>query len=156
LLEKTISDEEYKLTYFDNFDKYSKEELDTMTERYSIGADSHLKMLEEFDDPSYKTSLFPNYEYQLNDVFVDRDETEKIIEKINTELTPKQIKQHINMVVDELPVDERVVFELSIINGLSNNDIASIRKIDVSDVDKTLKLVRERIIKTFIQGYDLA
>jgi RNA polymerase sigma factor (sigma-70 family) len=155
LLKETISEEEFKLTYFDDFDKYSKSELDTMTERYSVGADKHLKMLEEFDDPSYKTKSFPNYEYTLNDVFVDNDETKKIIEKLNNELTPEQITQHINMVVDELPIDERSIFQLSVFHGLDNSHIASIRKINISEVDEKLKIARERIVQTFIQRYNI-
>lgn len=155
LLEETISEEEFKLTYFDNIDKISKTEWDTMQEQYSIDADGDLMMLEDFDDPSYKTSLFPNYNYQLEDVFVDDEETQKIIGKLNKELTPEQINQHIKMVVEELPIEERVIFELSVIHGLDNTHIASIRKIDLVEINNKIEKARERIIETFIQRYNL-
>ncbi len=155
LLEETISDEEFKTTFFDDYDKFSKEELDTMEERYSIDGGGHLMMLEEFDDPSYKTNLFPNYEYSLDNVFIDKDEDKKLIEKLNKELTPEQIDKHIKLVVNELPIDERVIFELSTINGLDNEHIAEIRKIDITEVDEKLNIVKRRITETLVKRYNL-
>jgi RNA polymerase sigma factor (sigma-70 family) len=155
VLEETISEEEFKATFFENIDKYSKKEWDAMVEEFSTDGDGDLMMIEEFDDPSYKTNAFPNYEYSLDDVFVDNDETKKIIEKLNNELTPEQIKQHINMVVEELPIDERSIFQLSVFHGLDNSHIASIRKIDIIEVDKKIKIARERVSETFIKRFNI-
>jgi DNA-directed RNA polymerase specialized sigma24 family protein len=149
VLEETISEEEFKATFFENIDKYSKKEWDAMAEEFSTDGDGDLMMLEEFDDPSYKTNAFPHYEYSLDDVFVDNDEDKKLIEKLTNELTPEQINTHIQMVVEELPVTERSVFELATSHHMSPNDIALIKRIDITEVNNTLNTVRRRILQTF-------
>jgi len=163
LLEETISDEEFKLTFFENFDTYSKKEWEAMEEEFSVDGDGDLMMLEEFDDPSYKTSSFPNFEYTLDDVFVDKEEPKKIIDEahkgfikeLRKKLTPQEINNHIKMVVEQLPVDERGIFELSVLHNIDNHSIAKIKKIDITEVDKKLNIIKRRIIKTFVKRHNL-
>ncbi|UKN01053.1 hypothetical protein K6119_15085 [Paracrocinitomix mangrovi] len=147
ILEDTIVDEEFDDFFFQNIEQYTSDEWKSMEENYYMDADGDYIMAEELNDPSY-----PDYEYQLKDVFVDNDQ-DALIQKISDKLTEEEINKHIKLVVSNLPFEERVAYQLSIINRLKDVDIASITKSVVEDVSSKIKNAKDKIVKSFHSRY---
>jgi DNA-directed RNA polymerase specialized sigma subunit len=78
-------------------------------------------MIEELDDISYNHN-----DYVLNQVFIE-DKGKDVIKKIDKGLTTEEIKNHITMVLHNLPPAMQNVFELTTNHYLDLEEIAQIR-----------------------------
>jgi len=143
LLEETISEEELTSTFFEDIDEISKPELESMEEEFSVDADGDLMMIEEFDDPD-----LPHYDYTLDDVFVEDNAEKELVEKLTKEMTKEEIMNHIKFVTSQLPLKDRIIFELYLLHKLKQEQIARIRNIEEEKVEKTLNKVRTLLTKT--------
>ena len=147
LLEDTILEEEFDEFFFKNIDGYSKPEWDAMQENYSTDADGDLLMIEELDDMSYKHN-----DYTLNQVFVENKET-ALIEKIDKDLKAEDIQNHIAMVLHNLPLEMRTVFELHINQHLELEEIALIKNNTLKYVEQLLKDAKKALQVSFLNRY---
>ncbi|GAA4946229.1 hypothetical protein GCM10023314_19410 [Algibacter agarivorans] len=130
LLEDTIVEEEFDDFFFKNIDTYSKSEWDQMAEKYSTDGDGDLMMLEELDDISYSQN-----DYTLNHVFIEDDEKE-LTQQLDKALNDEAINRHINMVLHNLPLPMRTVFELFTKQHLNLQEIAQLKNTTYHDVEK--------------------
>jgi len=149
LLEDIIVEEAFDDFFFKNIDDYSKPEWDAMQEKYSSDAegDGHLKLIEEFDDSAYNHN-----DYTLNHVFIENKEKDWI-EKIDADLSEEEIKNHIEMVLHNLPYAMRNVFELATHQKLELEEIAEIRKNTVEEVTQHLKDAKKALQLSFFNRY---
>lgn len=149
LLGELIKEEEFEGNFLTNIDDYSRPEWDEMQEKYSSDADGdgHLKMIEEFDDISYNHN-----DYTLNHVFIENKE-KGLIQKIDTDLSAEEIKNHIAMVLHNLPLAMRNVFELFTNYHLKTEEIAEIRNNRIEKVEQLLKDARNALQVSFINRY---
>ncbi len=141
LLEDTIEEEEFDDYFFKNIDTYSKPEWEAMQEKFSTDGDGDLLMLEELDDSSYNKN-----DYTLNSVFIENNE-EEFIEKIDKDLEEAAINKHIKLVLHNLPLQMRTVFELSTKHYLSMQEISKLQNISINKVEEILKNT-EKVLKT--------
>ncbi|TXD84457.1 sigma-70 family RNA polymerase sigma factor [Subsaximicrobium wynnwilliamsii] len=139
LLEDTIIEEEFDDLFFQNIDDYSKPEWDAMQEKFSTDGDGDLLMIEELDDSSYNHN-----DYTLNHVFIENDEKE-MTEKLDKDLSEEAVNLHIQMVLHNLPVSMRTVFELSTQQRLGINEIAQVIDSTVKEVEQLLKDARNAL-----------
>ena len=149
LLEDLSINEEFDDLFFKNIDDYSKPEWDAMQEKYSSDADGdgHTKLIEEFSDSSYNHN-----DYTLNHVFIENKE-KGWIEKIDKDLSGEDIKNHIAMVLYNLPSAMRNVFELFTTQELSLEEIAEIRNNTVEEVAQLLKDAKNALQLSFFNRY---
>ena len=141
LLDDIIIEEEFDDFFFKNIDTYSKPEWDAMQEKFSTDGDGDLLMIEELDDSSYKKN-----DYTLNDVFIENNEKE-LTEKLDNDLNKAALNRHIKLVLYNLPLPMRTVFELYTNQYLSIEEISKLRKISITEVEKLLNEAK-RALKT--------
>jgi RNA polymerase sigma factor (sigma-70 family) len=132
LLEDTILEEEFDDFFFKNIDTYSKPEWDEMVEDFSTDGDGDLLMIEELADSSNNKN-----DYTLNHVFIEDDEKE-LIEQLDKTLNDEDINMHVLMVLHNLPLPMRIVFELFTQQHFNIKEIAQLRNTTNQDVKKLL------------------
>lgn len=116
-----------------------KEELDRLEESFTIDADLDTMMLEELDDISYHQN---DDDYE---VFVFDDHNSKIMNTLDMK-TESQVetRKTIGKFYNWLPIRVANIVDLYTFGKLSYNEIAKIKHIEVSRVEKTLKEVKKR------------
>lgn len=150
LLDDIIVEEEFDELFFKNIDDYSAPEWDAMEEEFSIDGGGDFVMVEDLDDLSYNHN-----DYTLNHVFVEDDE-KQLIEKIDADLSAKQIKNHIALVLHNLPPTMRTVFELSVDKQLEVAEVAKIRKSTVGEVENLLKDAQKALQSSFLSRFSIS
>ena len=149
LLEDTIIDEEFDEYFFKNIDDYSRPEWDEMEEEFSTDGDGDLVMIEELDDISY-----PKNDYILNHVFVEDDKKE-IMDQLDRDLGKERIRKHTAMVLQNLPLPMRTVFELATEHQFTLEEIATIRNQSFEEVRQLLENARKSLEASFFNRYSI-
>jgi DNA-directed RNA polymerase specialized sigma24 family protein len=151
LLEDITVEEEFDEFFFKNIDDYTRPEWDAMQEKYSSDADGdgHLLMIEEFEDRSYNHN-----DYTLNHVFIENDE-KALIKKIDKDLSDEDVKHHIELVLHNLPVNMRKVFELATIQHLELEEIAQIRHQTLEEVKQLLNDAKNALQVSLFNRYSV-
>ncbi len=147
LLEDAIVEEEYDDLFFKNIDEYSKPEWDEMQEKYSTDGGGDLLMIEELDDMSYNHN-----DYTLNHVFIE-DKEKGLIKKIDEDISEEAIQNHINLVLHNLPLASRNVFELYTNQQMELEEIAQIQNTTVNEVEQLLKDAKKALQLSFFNRY---
>jgi DNA-directed RNA polymerase specialized sigma24 family protein len=114
-----------------------------MEENFSTDGDGDLVMMEEMDDFSY-----PKNDYVLNHVFVQDDKME-LMDKLDKELGQERIRRHVNMVLHQLPLPMRTVFELATEHHFNVDEIAQIRNQSLEEVQQLLENARKSLETSF-------
>ena len=116
-----------------------KEELHRLEESFTIDADQDYLMLEELDDISYHQH---DHDYE---VFVFDDHNSKILNEFESESDSQQTNRvRVGKFYNWLPIRVSNIVDLYIFGKLSFADIAKIKKIEVSRVERILKEVKKR------------
>ena len=147
LLNEAITEEQFDQAFIENIDRISQPEWDEMEEKFSTDGDGDFVMEEELDDISY-----PKNDYTLDDVFIEEEEPQ-LIEKLNRELTEDQIRRHINMVLNQLPIIARSVFDLAVNQQFEPREIAAIKNLSLSEVHQYLRQTRKYLRISFEKRY---
>ncbi|SDH30748.1 RNA polymerase sigma factor [Winogradskyella thalassocola] len=147
LLEDIIVEEEFDEFFFKNIDDYTKPEWDAMEENFSTDGGGDYVMIEDLEDRSYNHN-----DYTLNHVFIEDDE-KKLTEKIDKDLSEEQIKNHIELVLHNLPLPMRSVFELSTQWHFELEEIAKIQNIAIEEVKELLKSAKKALQVSLFNRY---
>jgi len=149
LLEDIIVEEEFDNFFYKNIDTYSKPEWDEMAENFSTDGDGDLVMLEELDDSSYNHN-----DYTLNHVFIKDDETE-LAKQLDKSLHDDDVNKHIHMVLHNLPLPMRTVFELATQQHLNLEEIAQLKNITHKDVEKLFNDAKKALQISLFNRYEI-
>ena len=149
LLENRIIDEEFDDYFLKNIDDYSRPELDEMEEKYSTDGGGDYVMIEELDDISY-----PKNDYVLNHVFVE-DYKKEIMNQLDKDLGEENIRRHVAMVLHNLPLPKRTVFELATVHQFTLEEITIIRNQSLEEVSLLLENTRKVLEASFFNRYTL-
>ncbi len=147
LLEDTIVDEEFDEVFFSNIDDFSKPAWDAMEENFSTDGGGDLVMIEELDDMSYE-----KHDYVLNHVFVENDK-KKLTEKLDKELDEERIRKHTQMVLHQLPLPMRKVFQLATQYQFDIEEIAKIQDQSIQEIEDLLEKARKSLEVSFFNRY---
>ena len=147
LLEDTIVEEDFDNMFFKNIDNYTKEEWESMEEKFSRDGDGDLVILEELDDDSYSKQ-----DYTLADVFI-KDEEADFVKKLSAKLTEEEIKKQIEAALFLLPFHLRTIFELSVNQQFDAEEIADIKKMTITEVKKILDEAKKIIQTSFLKKH---
>lgn len=105
---------------------------------------------EPFDDPTY-----PKYEYRLEDIFKEDPEGEWL-EMLTEEIGKDKIRDHVDMVLEKLPLPIRSVYNLEVNQGFSPHEISRIKHYSVKRVEtfmaKARAIVRQSIEQRFLRN----
>ena len=148
LLEEILTEEEFDDIFFRNIDDYSKPEWDAMEEKFSTDGDGDLVMMDELDDISYNKN-----DYVLNHVFIE-DDSKEMLEKLDKELDKETINRHRDMVLRQMPMPMRNVFELATEHQFDMKQIASISNQSLEKVQKLLEAARKSLETSFFNRYN--
>lgn len=149
ILESTIIDEEFDDYFLKNIDDYSKPEWDAMEEKFSTDGGGDYVMIEELDDMSY-----PKNDYVLNHVFVE-DYKNEIMNRLDKDLGEENIRKHVAMVLHNLPLPMRTVFELATEYQFTLEEITIIRNQSLEEVRLLLENARKVLEASFFNRYAL-
>ena len=149
LLDDTIVEEEFDNLFFKNIDTYTKPEWDEMEEKYSTDGGGDLLLIEELDDMSYNHN-----DYTLNHVFIE-DKEKGMVENLDKELSEERIHNQIVMVLENLPLSMRTVFELFTNQQFTVKEIAEIRNSRVEEVEQLLKGAKKALQISFFNRYSV-
>jgi len=147
LLKDTIVEEEFDEVFFTNIDDFSKPAWDAMEENFSTDGDGDLVMMEEMDDMSY-----PKNDYVLNHVFVE-DGKKELIEKLDKQLGEERIRKHAQMVLHQLPLQMRTVFQLATQFHFDIEEIAEIQDQSIKEINELLEHARKSLDASFFNRY---
>lgn len=147
LLEDILIEEEFDHTFYEDIDKFSKLEWNEMEENFNYDDDADLVNEEELDDTSLSKS-----NYILENVFVE-DKEKDLIEDLDKKLSKERIHKHIAMVLDNLPLSMRTIFDLTVNQRFKLEDIADIKRMQGQEVRQYLTDARRYIRESFINRY---
>ncbi|MCI2227608.1 sigma-70 family RNA polymerase sigma factor [Polaribacter sp. MSW13] len=147
LLDDIIVEEEFDDLFFKNIDDYSKPEWDAMQEKYSTDGGGDLLLIEELDDLSYNHN-----DYSLNHVFVEDNERD-LLEKLDKEISEEKIKEHIDLVLHNLPSNMRIVFYLYTNQKLKIEEIAEVQQKTIAEVESILSDAKKAIQRSLLNRY---
>ena len=116
-------------------------ELSGLEEKYSVDAEGELIMDEELDDVSYQQKLYNPAD------FIQDTGTLESIETQLSEYDKIKLQDEIKRYLIPLAEEERTIFDLFWIVGLSMKQIARIKKTTVPEVENILKRVGAHIRK---------
>lgn len=147
LLEDVIVEEEFDDLFFKNIADYTQPEWDEMQEKYTVDGGGDFVMVADLEDASYNHN-----DYTLNHVFVE-DKEQAMIEKIDQNISKEALQSHIKMVLHNLPMAMRNVFDLATNQLLELDEIAHVRNISASEVEQLLADARKAIQVSLFNRY---
>lgn len=134
----------HALTEHESVERLAMAETRTMEESYSREADGDYIMNEDLDDPAYQ-NFDPEYEASLQhfyDHFTDEDEADRITDEADREVTDEERLVAVHNLMYSLSDFKRSIYDLYLFEGLSEEDIALVKRTDVATVQKALDEVK--------------
>jgi len=125
-------------------DKILKEELQLLEEKFTVDADFDLIMEEELTDISYKQK-----DFKKSIFLYDKDAEQKLSKVLNLkfeDIFPVKKRAVLNKVYHWLPEEMSNIFDLHVFGDLSFEEIAALKKVEVSVVKDHIERVRELFI----------
>ena len=119
-------------------------EYRSMEENYSREADGEYIMIEDLDDPTYQ-NFEPEYEANLQqyfDHFTDEDEPDRIEYEADREWSDENRLVAVHNLMYSLSDFKRSIYDLYLFEGMSEEDIALIKRTDVATIQKALNEVK--------------
>ncbi len=149
LIDEAIERESFIKNNFDDVEAIEQAENAEMEENYSVGADGDLRMMEDFDDPSYRIN-----EFELDRTLIDDEEENKLVEKLNNELSESEINKYVDDSLFQLKEEEQITIELASLHGFSRDDISIIRNMEANRVSELIKMAQSKIIKSVVNKFN--
>ena len=106
-------------------------------------------MIEELDDISY-----PKNDYVLDHVFVE-DNKQKLQDKLDRDLDEEDLRRHMKMVLHNLPLPMRTVFELATEYEFTLGEIAEIQNESLDQVRQLFDNAKKSIEHSFFNRYTI-
>ncbi|WP_299335465.1 hypothetical protein [uncultured Psychroserpens sp.] len=123
-------------------DSILQEELDGLEERFSVDADLDLIMNEDFDDISYAQ------DNKHKHVFVYTDRDSSLLKTFDIEdLSPQKSQKVIGGFYSWLPTQIADVVDLYVFGKLSFEDIAKIKHIEVTRIERIFNAIKKSFRK---------
>ena len=123
---------------------FMKLEWDKMAEKFSADGDGDLVMIDELDDISYLKN-----NNVLSHVFV-ADDNNEMIAQLDKALGEEKIRKHAALVLQNLPLPMRTVFELATEYQFTLEEIAIIRNQSFNEVRQLLENARKSLETSFL------
>ncbi|GEM_PF-343821 len=129
-----------------SIEEWTAREMKEMEEHFSVDADGDLVLIEELDDISYHLDEYTTEDIEL----IDADE-EALLKKIEEEASAdnipidRKVRKRIKMALTRLPMQQRSIFDLHILQGLTTEEVAYIKNMNATEVEQTIHAVRQRI-----------
>jgi DNA-directed RNA polymerase specialized sigma24 family protein len=146
LLNKKLKEAEFERNNMEHLENLEKIAFEDMEETFSVDAEYEIVPTEDLDD--YKLS---DEKYSANDLFVSEDE-ESILSDIMLTFNRDEIHAIIQKELLNLPVMKRTILDLYLLEQLSVEEIASIKKLSEIEVEAIIREVtlslKKKLIKT--------
>ncbi len=135
-----------------SIEEWTARQVKEMEEIFSVDGDGDLVMLEELDDISYHLD---EYDVEVLDL-VDVEEEElirKIEEEADDENTSidRKLRRRIKMALARLPMRDRSIFDLHVLQGFTVEEIAQIKQLEAAEVQDIIAAVRRRLKEALLK-----
>jgi DNA-directed RNA polymerase specialized sigma24 family protein len=145
LLNEKLKEAEFEKNNMEQLENLQQIELENMEETFSVDAEYEIVPTEDLDD--YKLS---DEKYTANDLFVSEDE-ESILSDIMLTFNKDEIHAIIQKELLHLPVMKRTILDLYLLEQLSVEEIASIKKLSEREVEAIIHEVTFSLKKKLIE-----
>ena len=119
------------------------EEMRELEEKYSVDAEGELVLYEEFDDISYQHDRERKTIYLLEPGF-ENDLIKALDLEESRAVAATEVRQLLAHAYQELPRLAGAIISLHVAGGLSPEEIAEVRDMDVQDVETIIARIRVR------------
>lgn len=143
-LDLKLKEAEKEKESMSRLDNFVEKELEEMDESFSIDAEYEIIPAEELDEPAGHEPT-----YWANDILIADDE-ESILSDIMLSFNRDQINAVIESEIHNLPVLKRTVMDLYLIEQLSVEDIAAVKKLTKTEVEGIIREVTLSLKKKLI------
>ena len=118
------------------------EEMRELEEKYTVDADGELVLYEEFDDISYQHDRERKTIYLLEPGF--ENDLIEVLDLADSCASAEDASRMLARVYQELPAQASAILGLHVAGGLTIEEIAEVREMQVDDVDRVIRQVRLR------------
>ncbi len=135
-----------------SIEEWTAREMKEMEEHFSADADGDLVLIEELDDISYHLDEYDTDDFELVDA-----EEEELIKKIEEEAAEdnipidRKVRRRIKMALARLPMRDRSIFDLHVLQGLTVEEIAQVKRLEVAEVENIIASVRQRVKQALLK-----
>lgn len=128
LLDERLNDYQFNRDKLVRIETILEKELEAFDEQFTIDADEEIIPVEELDELIPKTD-----EHSIYELLFSEDE-ESLLEEITLKLNQDKIQKIIHLELAKLPVNERSILDLYLIDQLSEEEIAEIKNMAVNEI----------------------
>lgn len=146
LLDKKLKEAEFERKNMEHLENLADSKFNDMEETFSVDAEYEIVPAEDLDDYQKLSAE----KYSANDLFVSEDE-ESILSDIMLTLNRDEINAIIQKELLYLPVIKRTILDLYLIEQLSVEEIASVKKLSEIEVEAIIREVTLSLKKKLIK-----
>ncbi len=153
VLDETLKEaEKEKKLHAVSIEEWTAREMKEMEEHFSADADGDLVLIEELDDISYHLDEYNTDDFELVDA-----EEEELIKKIEEEAVEenipvdRKVRRRIKMALARLPMRDRSIFDLHVLQGLTVEEVAQVKQLEVAEVENIIASVRRRVKEALLK-----
>jgi DNA-directed RNA polymerase specialized sigma24 family protein/ribosome-associated translation inhibitor RaiA len=142
MLEKHFQEIEFEKNNFERIENNVKAEYKLLEEKFTMNSSAEIVPIEELNENGLPAEI-----YMANDLyFVDENEN-SIIDEITIKLNANEIHNYIKKEISKLPVLERTIMNLYLINQMTILEISQIKRISVSETDEIIQKTSKELAK---------
>ena len=119
-----------------------KEELDALSEKFTVDGEGEIIMQEELDDISYQQQ-----KNRVEHIYMDESLVAQIVDRFQLEnkfILAKNKRINLGILYSNIPSISRSVVELYVYGKQEEPDITEILEVEPASVQRVLKIVREK------------
>lgn len=145
LLNEKLKEAEFERNNMEQLENLEKIQFEDIEETFSVDAEYEIVPAEDLND----YQKLPDEKYSANDLFVSEDE-ESILSDIMLTLNRDEINVIIQKELLYLPVMKRTILDLYLLEQLSIEEIASVKKLSEIEVEAIIREVTLSLKKKLI------
>ncbi len=142
LLEKKFREVEFEREYLSELDHLVEAEYGSLEESFTVDGDLEIVPLEELNDFPEPTDW-----YAADDLIYEEDE-DSLLNKLTLQLHQRDIHRVMEKELAKLPLKERTIMDLYLIDQMSPQEIAEIKGIPRDEVEQVVRNVNIRLKKS--------
>ena len=136
ILEEKFKEIEFEQKNFQRLAEIVDAEYASLEENFTVDAEEEIIPLEEIDEYENQSDL------SMATILYEEDE-DSILDELTLNLNKQDIRGLLEQELTKLPVYERTIMEYYLINQMSVNEIAEIKKMQVDEIEKMITRVCE-------------
>jgi len=139
ILEEKFRELEFEQEHFANLEHLVENEYHQMEERMTADADQEVVLEEDLEEEPGVNDL-----YAADNLIYGEDEN-SLLDEVTLHLHQEEIHRLIEKTLTKLPVHQRTIMDLYLINQMTAEEIAEVKQFPISDVESVIGEVNRQI-----------